>query len=168
MSRDRLDLAVSQIEFARKYTLGLLEDVAEADWFRQVSPCPTHLAWQVGHLAMAQYALTMVRIRGKQSEDENLLSKQFFRSFQKGTTPVFDAAEYPPVADIHETLARVHDASLCELEQQTDESLDVTLPEPHVVFDTKLGSVFFCPTHEMLHAGQIGLLRRMLGKEPIR
>lgn len=168
MSRDRLELAVAQIKFARKYTLGLLEDMADVDWFRQVTTCPTHVAWQVGHLAMAQYALTMVRIRGKEREDENLLSKQFFRSFQKGTTPAFDATEYPPAAEIHDTLARVHDASLRELEQHTDESLDVMLPEPHAVFDTKLGSVFFCATHEMLHAGQIGLLRRMLGKEPIR
>lgn len=168
MARHRLDVAVSQIEFARTYTLRLIDDVAEEDWFRQVSSCPTHLAWQVGHLAMAQYALTMLRIRGKEREDEGLLSKAFFRSFQKGTAPKFDPAEYPTVSEILATLARVHEASLEELALQTDETLDVKLPEPHAVFDTKLGSVFFCAAHEMLHAGQIGLLRRVLGKEPLR
>ena len=168
MSRERLDLAVSQIEFARSYTLKMLEDVADDEWFPQVEGCPTHLAWQVGHLAMAQYALTMIRIRGREREDEELLSKQFFRSFQKGTKPVFDATEYPSIPEIHDTMARVHTVSLGELSKQTDDSLADKLPEPHAVFDTKLGSVFFCSAHEMLHAGQIGLLRRMLGKEPVR
>ena len=168
MSRERLDVAISQIEFARRYTLQLIDEVPESDWFRQIEACPTHLAWQVGHLAMAQYALTMVRIRGKEREDEQVLSKQFFRAFQKGTRPVFDAAEYPSVDEIRATLDRVHETSLKELREQSDESLDVKLPEPHAVFDTKLGSVFFCSSHEMLHAGQIGLLRRMLGQEPLR
>jgi hypothetical protein len=31
-----------------------------------------------------------------------------------------------------------------------------------------MGSVFVCSAHEMLHAGQIGLLRRLLGKPPLR
>lgn len=168
MSRDRLELAISQIEFARKYVLQLVEDIPESDWFREVSPCPTHLAWQVGHLAMAQYALTMLRIRGKEREDEEILSKKFFRSFQKGTTPTFDPAAYPDVQEIRDTLQRVHETSLRELETQTDESLDVPLPEPHAVFSTKLGSIFFCSAHEMLHAGQIGLWRRMSGRGPIR
>lgn len=168
VSRDRLELAISQIEFARKYVLQLIEDIPDSDWFLEVSSCPTHLAWQVGHLAMAQYALTMLRIRGKEREDEKILSKKFFRSFQKGTTPTFDRAEYPDVTEIRATLQRVHEISLCELESQTDESLDVPLPEPHAVFSTKLGSIFFCSAHEMLHAGQIGLWRRMSGREPVR
>ena len=34
--------------------------------------------------------------------------------------------------------------------------------------ETKLGALFFCSVHEMMHAGQIGLLRRLLGKSPLR
>ena len=168
MSREKIRLAISQIEFARKYTLGLVEDVSGEDWFRGVEGCPSHLAWQLGHLAMAQYALTMIRIRGKEPEDEAILSKRFFRCFQKGTKPIFSADEYPPASEIRDTLGRVHEASMKELAKQTDESLSEKLPEPHAVFDTKLGSVFFCSAHEMLHGGQMGLLRRMLGKDPIR
>ena len=168
MSRDRLDLAVRQIEFAREYTLGMIKDIEDDLWFRQCADCPTHIAWQIGHLAMAQYALTMIRIRGKEPEDEQLLSKNFFRSFQKGTSPIFDASEYPTPEEIRATLNRVHNVSLSELSRYDDKELDVKLPEPHAVFDTKLGSVFFCSAHEMMHAGQIGLLRRMMGKAPIR
>ncbi len=168
MSRDQLELAVDQIKFARKYALGLLEDIDQADWFRRPPGCPTHVAWQVGHLAMAQYGLTMIRLRGKEPADEQLIAADFFRRFQKGTQPEDDAAAYPTPAEIRATLSRVHERSLQELEDYSDADLDVKLPEPHAVFDTKLGSVFFCSAHELIHAGQLGLLRRMLGKEPLR
>ena len=168
MSRARLELATDQIKFAREYTLGLLEDVEDADWFRKPAGCPTHIGWQVGHLAMAQYGLTMIRLRGKEPEDKNIISTDFFRRFQKGTQPDEDVATYPTPTEIRATLERVHEQSLQELAAYSDADLDVKLPEPHAVFDTKLGSVLFCSAHELIHAGQIGLLRRMLGKAPLR
>ena len=39
---------------------------------------------------------------------------------------------------------------------------------PFAVEATRLGSLLFCSHHEMLHAGQLGLIRRLLGKQPIR
>lgn len=168
MSRSQLDVACRQIEFARNYTLQLLADIDESDWFRQPTGCCTHIAWQVGHLAMAEYALTMVRIRGKEPTDESVLPADFFRRFKKGTEPAPDPHVYPTPSTIRQVLDRVHRQALTELATYTDADLDVKLPEPHMAFDTKLGSVYFCSAHEMLHAGQIGLLRRMLGKAPLR
>lgn len=164
----RITLARKQIEFARGYTLQMLEDIEESDWFRQPAEGVTHVAWQVGHLAMAEYALTMIRVRGKEPEDEQIIPANFFRTFQKGTTPAADADQYPAPATIRQVLDRVHRRTLDELAGYTDVQLDVKLPEPHAVFDTKLGSVFFCSAHELIHAGQIGLLRRLLGKAPLR
>ena len=168
MLREQIALATKQIEFARTYTLGLLEDVDDDEWFRMPANCPTHIGWQVGHLAMAQYALTMIRVRGKEPEDEQIISKKFFRCFQKGTVPESDASVYPTPADIRQTLTSVHDHALQELTQYSDADLEQKLPEPHAVFDTKLGSVFFCSAHELIHCGQIGLCRRLLEKSPIR
>jgi uncharacterized damage-inducible protein DinB len=31
---------------------------------------------------------------------------------------------------------------------------------------TKLEALFWCSQHELIHAGQIALLRRLIGKEP--
>ena len=39
---------------------------------------------------------------------------------------------------------------------------------PYAAYPNKLGAVLFCPLHEHIHAGQIGLLRRALGLEPVR
>lgn len=170
MSRTQLDLAVGSLQFARQYTKSLLEDlpVDGDDWFAEPPGSVTHLAWQVGHLAMAEYALTMLRIRGKEPEDQEVISNDFFRRFKKGTQPTFSPGDYPPVSEILAVLDRVHNAAMTELGRYTDADLEVKLPEPHAVFDTKLGSIFFCADHEMLHAGQIGLTRRLLGKPPVR
>lgn len=168
MSRANLDLAVGQIKFARDYTKQLLADVEEDEWFRRIDGCPTHLAWQVGHLAMAQYGLTLVRVRGREISDRELFPKQFYTCFKKGSDPLASETEYPSMDEIHETLDRIHSVSMEELAKHTDDSLSGKLQEPYAVFDTQLGSVLFCSTHEMMHAGQIGLLRRMLGKAPIR
>jgi hypothetical protein len=39
---------------------------------------------------------------------------------------------------------------------------------PYAVYPIKLGALLFCPLHESIHAGQIGLLRRMHGMESVR
>ena len=164
----RLQIAIGQIKFARLYTISLIDEIDPADWFRQPTDGVSHVAWQVGHLAMAEYALTMMRVRGKEPEDAQLISNDFFRTFKKGSTPVANPSTYPPVAEIRGVFDRVHERALAELSGYTEDELQQTLPEPHALFDTKLGSVYFCSAHEMLHAGQIGLLRRLLGMEPIR
>ena len=43
-----------------------------AEWFRQPTEGVTHIAWQVGHLALAEYWLTLERIRGRRPDDLHL------------------------------------------------------------------------------------------------
>ena len=69
----RLEMVIGRIEAARGYTEKLLEQIPAADWFRQ-PPCGvTHVAWQVGHLAIAEFALANLRIRGSKPDDGKLI-----------------------------------------------------------------------------------------------
>lgn len=168
----RLALARGQIEFAREYTLSLIEDIEPDRWFEMPAGATTHVGWQVGHIAMAQYMLSVVRLRGKQPEDAELIDKAFLRKFLKGTTPTpnnnSDASGYPPPEEIRRVFDGVHILSLKETAQATEEQLANPVQAPFVVEPTNFGSLLFCSAHEMLHAGQIGLLRRLLGKAPVR
>ena len=164
----RLGVAIDQIEFARAYTNELFQDVIDDEWFQIPEGCVSHLAWQMGHLAMAEYGLTMLRLRGKEPTDSAFITNDFMRAFKKGSTPKADPSLYPSVTDIRGTFDAVHAQALTELAKWSEKDLRDQLPAPYAVESTKLGSVFFCPCHEMLHAGQIGLIRRMLGKEPLR
>ena len=128
----------------------------------------THIAWQVGHIAVAEYYLTLQRIRGKRPEDGELIPEELMGLFGKGSIPQADASAYPSPDDIRQMFDRVHLRAVEEVGSLQDGILDEATDPPHPMFSTKLGALSFCPQHEMLHAGQIGLLRRLSGNEPLR
>ena len=163
-----LAAALDQLKFARDYNLSLLADIDDADWFQMPPGAPTHIAWQVGHLAMAEYGLALFRQRGRQSADLELMPGAFRKAFSRGSTPETDAGRYPSPADIRDTLNRIHAQVLLEAPHFTPEQLNEPTEMPYTGPATKLGALLFCPLHEMIHAGQIGLLRRLLGKAPVR
>jgi hypothetical protein len=163
-----LTLAIQQIEFARSYMLSIVAEIDEREWFTMPAGCPTHVAWQVGHLAMAEYGLCLFRMRGRQPVDLELMTSSFRKQFSRGSVPEADAGKYPPAAEIRATLDRVHAQVLKESQSFTAEQLKEPVEMPYAVEATKFGGLLFCSHHEMLHAGQLGLLRRLLGKQPIR
>ncbi len=163
-----LQVVRRQIEFARAYSSQLIDTVDYEDWFRIPDGAVSHIAWQVGHLAMAEYGLTLLRIRGKEPSDAEFITNAFMRCFKKGSTPQSDPSAYPDAPEIRQVFDAVHDRALQEMESYTLEDLAESLPAPTAMYETKLGSLFFCPMHEMMHAGQIGSIRRMLGLEPLR
>ncbi len=162
----RLTLALNEIRTARDYTHRLLADLEPADWFRMPAEGVTHIAWQVGHLAMAEYRLTLERMRGHRPADEQLISAEFLALFGKGSVPHPSAADYPSVDEIMAVFNRVHQQTLEEVPGISEAELDRPPEKPHSLFNTKLESLLWCGRHEMLHAGQIGLLRRLFGKAP--
>jgi hypothetical protein len=162
------DLALEQIKFARSYTQSLLAEFDEADWFRVPAGSPTHIAWQVGHLAMAEYGLCLFRVRGRRTEDLELMPSKFRKQFSRGSTPEQDPSGYPSLTELRATFDRIHHQCLAEIVTFTAEQLSEPTEMPYAAYPTKLGALLFCSHHEMIHAGQIGLLRRLLGKSPVR
>lgn len=167
---ERLSVAVRKIEFARKYTLSNLEGLSDDEWFwvpETGNDYVTHIAWQVGHIAMSEYGLTLFRQRGRKLEDAELMSGKFRKLFLKGTTPKNDRSAYPEPSAILNVLSAVHEQMRIEI-ASFESMLDEESGPPHSAFGTKYGALLFAPDHEMLHAGQIGMLRRMMGKPPLR
>ena len=162
------ELARQQIEFARNYTLSLIQNVDDSLWFQRPDGCVSHIGWQVAHLATSQYLLTLFRLRGKTAEDAEFISKSFLRQFGKGTTPDPSPEANPSAEEIRAVFHGVYEQMLKELPNYTDADLTQNVIEPYAVSNTLLGSLLFCAHHEMLHAGQIGLIRRQLGLSPVR
>jgi uncharacterized damage-inducible protein DinB len=163
----RLAFALDQFATARRYTLGLLDQTDPGDWFRQPPGGVSHIAWQVGHLATAEYFLLLQVVRGKRPEDGRIISEDMVTRFGRKSVPDPNPAGNPTPTELRGTLDRVHDQALAELSDMTDADLCLPAPRAHRMFTTKLGAVLWCEQHEMAHAGQIGLLRRLLGHPPI-
>ena len=163
-----LEIARGQLESARQYLLTLITDIDDADWFTMPAGCATHVAWQVGHLAMAEYGLCLFRQRGRAEVDLELMPGSFRKQFSRGSRPNPDPAANPPPSEIRAIFERVHQQVLVELPTFSEAQLNEPVDMPYAATPTKLGALLFCAHHEMLHAGQIGLLRRLLGKDPVR
>jgi hypothetical protein len=165
----RLQLAIEQIVFARDYTIGLLDQTPATEWFRQPAGAGgvSHVAWQVGHLAFSEYRLALWRIRGPQPQDAALISQEFKSLFGANSMPDADPTKYLAPAEIPAVLDRVHEQVLREMPSLGEAELDQPVPHPHPFARTKLLALLRCAHHEMLHAGQIGLLRRHLGYPPM-
>lgn len=164
----RLEFALGQIETARRYTRDLLSHVGPDDWFRMPAGGVTHIGWQVGHLAVAQYRLALVRLRGQQPGDAAFMPAEFVTLFGKGSTPTPGAAGGLAPADIRRAFDAVHAQAMRELQEIPDDVLDEASDPPHPMIPHRLGALVWCAQHEFLHAGQIGLLRRLLGSSPLR
>jgi hypothetical protein len=163
----RLQTALANIAFARAYTLRFLDASPSIDWFRMPPGGVTHVAWQVGHLAMAQYRLALERIRGPRTDDANLIPESFLKTFGRESVADPDPAKYPSADEIRAVFDRVHERVMAELPAVADADLDNAPPKPHTLCKTKLECLHWCSHHEAVHAGQIGLIRRLLGHSPI-
>ena len=164
----QLAFAIERIARLRQYTLTLIENLPDDEWLKMPAGCPTHIAWQVGHIAMAQYGLCLMRVRDSQPGDRDLMSRDFRKQYSKGTTPDADPANNPSPEEIRRVFNAVHEQVLREAPSFDEAELEKPLAAPHQMFTTKLAALHFSADHEMLHAGQIGLIRRLLGKEPVR
>ena len=104
-------------------------------------------------------------IRGERADDGAFFSPDFKRLIGADSVPQSDST-YPP-AELRAVLDRVHHQALRELPGLDEADLDQPVPHPHPFAKTKFLALLWCAHHEMLHAGQIGLLRRLLGYPPL-
>jgi hypothetical protein len=163
----RLREALDQIDFARKYTLTRVETVPLSEWFTIPPGGVSHLGWQIGHIAMAEYRLCLERLRPRTRADEALISDDFLKRFSRETTPIADPNVYPSAAEIRSVYDRVHARILEELPDYSDAELDLPPLKPHPLFATRYAGLRYAPLHEMIHCGQIAMIRRMLGQKPL-
>jgi hypothetical protein len=126
----------------------------------------SHVAWQVGHIAIAEYRICIARLRPRTAEDERLMPDDFYQLFTQGST-AGPASNYPPAAEIRRVFDAVHSRVMEELPTYPDSDLDLAPLIAHPLFGTRIAGLRYAALHEMIHCGQIAILRRMLGMKPV-
>lgn len=153
---------------SREWTLKLIADVSGDDWTFQPQAGMQHILWICGHLACAEALLVLVRVGGGDNPDPG-----FAVHFPVGG-PVKSASEYdfPTSAAVMERMAATHEIVLDAIrgmsEQQLDEPCYGKNGKLHPHYTTKRGAIDHCVRHEGFHAGQIAILRRLMGKSFLR
>lgn len=162
------ELLALQIDGTRDWTNKLIADLSGDDWFFQPQPGLAHPLWICGHLATAQHLLIHMRCL-----DAPVLSDAFVSHFPIGG-PIKSRAEhdYPSSDEVLTVMADVHKRTLEAVRGMSDELLAEPAygkdgaPHPH--YTDKRGAVGHADRHEAFHAGQLALLRRLIGKAFLR
>ena len=160
--------ALDQFAFARHYTLTLLEATPRDRWYEIPANHPASIAWQVGHLCVASYGLLLFRLRGRQPEDLDWIPGKFRKAFGKGSQPRAGSEGQPTPDELLQRLAVIAEHGVSTAMGLDDDALLESIDPPYAAYPNKLGAVLFAPLHEHTHAGQIGVIRRGLGLDPIR
>ncbi len=162
------DQVVDQMNWARQYSLQLIESIPYELWYVQPAGAATNVAWQVGHLAVSQYGLMLFRQRGRQPEDRKIMPSWLRKQFGRSTNPLALSKTVAEPDKLLDLLSSVHQQSIDEVRQLQPEQLLEPVELPYAAYPIKLGALLFCPIHEAIHTGQIGVLRRMHGLDPLR
>ena len=162
------DQLLHQMAWTRQYTQLLLDAVPENLWYVRPAGAASHVAWQVGHLAVSQYGLMLFRQRGRTPGDLELMPGWLRKQFGRGTQPSQGSDGMPTPDELRQKLAAIHVQAMREVAGLSVETLREPIDMPYAAYPIKLGALLFCPIHESIHAGQIGLLRRLHALEPLR
>ncbi len=120
-----------------------------------------HVKYLAGHLLNSQYSLALIG-----GVDVEIKWNKMFAVMGQSTAK--DEFDYPSLGEIKSEWNKLYQPTRNALEQMTDTDLSEVPPSP---FDQVAGSNgelwSFINHHIAYHIGQIGILRRGFGKEPM-
>ena len=115
--------------------------------------------WVLGHIVTTRSALAAL-IGG-----EPFMSADLDALYGRGSPPMVDVDKAVPFSELLQHYGRSNEQLQTFLAQATDEDLAKALPEPHEILGSTIGEALTALAfHEAYHAGQLGILRRVLGK----
>lgn len=165
---ERIQRLLERIEHTRQYTNNILDHVPEDDWYRVPDSVRTTIAWQAIHIAWAQRGLVFGRVAGMDHTTQGMFPDSLVKLAGKGTVPSLKREDYPAVTEIRGLMSAIHQEVLDVLPTINESILDDVIDPPHPCFATKEQALMWVSGHELTHAGQISLLRRLCGHEPLR
>lgn len=135
--------------------------ISHEDSLKAPTPAGNCANWVLGHLVRTH--ITAVELTGKTPE----LSKEQFAQYDRGAPPISDAAKAVPFGELVETFTNLQKALMEGLDQVTGETMNQKAPfspldNPDETVGSLLAGISF---HQAYHVGQLGILRRVAGKE---
>jgi uncharacterized damage-inducible protein DinB len=162
------ELLRNQLLVAFDWTDKAVDDLFAANPAEQFlhQPCPgaNHALWTLGHLATVnQYFLKSLA-----GHDGTLFEKHKAMFFAK-SQPTPDASSYPPIGVLRDYFKTSRAAFRSWVESLSDEQLLGPPPEDFQKFAPTVGNILMrLLWHEGMHYGQLTVIRKSLGMNPVR
>jgi len=139
-----------------------LSDLSDADLLVRAAPGANHIAWQLGHLIVAEGRLASGQLPEAQYPE---LPAGFARQHGKETQATDPPAGFATRAEYIDLFTKARQATLAALGKLTDADLDRPNTGNMAPFAPTLGALLLLVSnHSLMHAGQFSVVRRKLGK----
>ena len=139
-----------------------VDDLSPQEMLHRPTPKANCAAWLIGHLILTERgALARLGISDLAALPDGF-DKQFSRDEGCPQAPEFgDVSRLMGLFDQH------RNRTIETVRRAPPEQLDKPLEKPHPFFKTAGEFANFAALHAMMHAGQITIIRRSLGRPPI-
>jgi hypothetical protein len=123
---------------------------------------PNPLLWHLGHLACVEDDVCWLF-----GAPDRLAGEELRAACSTGSPAPTAATRFPSLAALRTLLDATHTRLLSLLEQAPDSGLDRPPREPNQFFKSLGQAIYEVALHETYHVGEIGALRKALGKPRI-
>jgi hypothetical protein len=139
-----------------------LGDLSDADLLVRPVPAANHIAWQLGHVIIAEGRLLKEQIPAARFPE---LPAGFAEQHDKAMAAVEPPRGFATKATYVDLFTRTRAGTLAALESLEDAALDRPTQGQMAPFAPTLGDFFvLLSNHTLMHAGQFTVVRRKLGK----
>jgi DinB superfamily len=158
--------ATDAVKSALNSTQHMLEwfvsDLSDADLLVRPVPGANHIAWQIGHLIVAEPFLVHTELPDAAYPE---LPAGFAEQYTKETSTVDTPTAFRTRAEYVDLSKKVRAATLALVDKLSDADLDRASTGRMAKFAPTLANLLqLVANHTMMHAGQFTVVRRKLGK----
>lgn len=156
-AKDAIKYSLSSNMYVLKLYLG---DLSDADLLIRPVPNANHAAWQIGHTLVGEVGL-IGSLGCKTANLPDGFTERYTNEASGNDSPAgfLTKQEYLDLID------KVREGTLAALESMSDADLDKPVGGPLKDFAPTNAAMFLLvANHVLMHAGQIAVLRRKLGK----
>ena len=156
------DVIRHSLELCHSVLKQYLADLTDADLMIRPVPGANHIAWMLGHLLICENGLKDLGYTMPP------LPADFAASYGKEAASSDDPAKFHRKAQYVQWLEEQRAATMAHLAAMPEADLDKPAPEEARAYAPTIGAMFNAiGIHDMMHAPQIGVVRRKLGKPPL-
>ncbi len=136
-----------------------LDGIDAETWVRRPNDRTNHLAYIACHALDARFYL--MRMIGHERTNP-------WQTLFDSATHITTMKEYPPVYELAAEWDELHEATLDALNELSAEELDAKSETRFPTSDDSiLAGITFLAFHEAYHVGQLGLVRKYFGLDPV-
>ncbi|MBU0640863.1 MAG: DinB family protein [Planctomycetes bacterium] len=156
----RIDELKATAAFCRMVTNMYLQDLSDADLLMRPVPSANHIAWQLGHLICSERQ--MMSALGHEMPE---LPAGFEKAHDKEAAKSDDPANFPSKDQYIALMEKQRNVTMAAFDATSETDLETPSPKEMREYAPTVADVLrLVGLHELMHAGQLVVVRRKLGK----